>query len=222
PPPSACGGRCASSPSSSAWTRRRRASWRASWTSSRPSARKPRSTTGGCRRRSPTCSPRTASTRSGPPRRDGRGSRARSACGRRPRARATGCAGCSAPRSALFRHMSVFDNIAFGLSVRGWPKARAHERVQKLLALIQLEGLERALPSQLSGGQRQRVALARALAAEPKVLLLDEPFGALDARVRQELREWLRRLHDEIHVTSVFVTHDQEEAFEVADRVAIM
>jgi len=106
--------------------------------------------------------------------------------------------------------------------VRRWPRARAHERVQKLLALIQLEGLERALPSQLSGGQRQRVALARALAAEPKVLLLDEPFGALDAKVRQELREWLRRLHDEIHVTSVFVTHDQEEAFEVADRVAIM
>ena len=123
---------------------------------------------------------------------------------------------------ALFRHMSVFDNIAFGLSVRDWPKARARERVQKLLALIQLEGLERALPSQLSGGQRQRVALARALAAEPRVLLLDEPFGALDAKVRQELREWLRRLHDEIHVTSVFVTHDQEEAFEVADRVAIM
>ena len=123
---------------------------------------------------------------------------------------------------ALFRHMSVFDNIAFGLSVRGWSKARARQRVQKLLTLIQLEGLERALPSQLSGGQRQRVALARALAAEPKVLLLDEPFGALDAKVRQELREWLRRLHDEIHVTSVFVTHDQEEAFEVADRVAIM
>src|SRR5439155_18133951 len=100
--------------------------------------------------------------------------------------------------------------------------ARAHERVQKLLALIQLERLERALPSQLSGGQRQRVALARALAAEPKVLLLDEPFGALDAKVRQELREWLRRLHDEIQVTSVFVTHDQEEAFEVADRVVVM
>ena len=123
---------------------------------------------------------------------------------------------------ALFRHMSVFDNIAFGLRVRRWPAFRARERVQKLLALIQLEGLERALPAELSGGQRQRVALARALAAEPKVLLLDEPFGALDARVRQELREWLRRLHDEIHVTSVFVTHDQEEAFEVADRVAVM
>ena len=123
---------------------------------------------------------------------------------------------------ALFRHMSVFDNITFGLRVRRWPAARARERVHQLLALIQLEGLERALPAELSGGQRQRVALARALAAEPKVLLLDEPFGALDAKVRQELREWLRRLHDEIHVTSVFVTHDQEEAFEVADRVAIM
>ena len=96
------------------------------------------------------------------------------------------------------------------------------ERVRELLRLVQLEGLERSLPSQLSGGQRQRVALARALAAEPKVLLLDEPFGALDAKVRQELRTWLRRLHDEIHVTSVFVTHDQEEAFEVADRVVIM
>src|SRR6059036_3951307 len=98
---------------------------------------------------------------------------------------------------ALFRQMSVFDNVDFGLSVRGWPRARAHERVQKLLALIQLEGLERALPSQLSGGQRQRVALARALAAEPKVLPPDEPCGALDAKVRQELREWLRRLHYE-------------------------
>jgi len=96
------------------------------------------------------------------------------------------------------------------------------ERVRELLRLVQLEGLERSLPAQLSGGQRQRVALARALAAEPKVLLLDEPFGALDAKVRQELRQWLRRLHDELHVTSVFVTHDQEEAFEVADRVVIM
>ena len=123
---------------------------------------------------------------------------------------------------ALFRHMSVFDNVAFPLRVRGWAKARIRERVLTLLRLIQLEGLERGRPAQLSGGQRQRVALARALAAEPKVLLLDEPFGALDARVRQELREWLRRLHDEIHVTSVFVTHDQEEAFEVADQVAIM
>src|SRR5437879_705981 len=123
---------------------------------------------------------------------------------------------------ALFRQMSVFDNIAFGLRVRGWPRDRVRERVRQLLRLIQLESLAPARPAQLSGGQRQRVALARALAAEPKVLLLDEPFGALDARVREELRHWLRRLHDEIHVTSVFVTHDQEEAFEVADRVAIM
>jgi len=123
---------------------------------------------------------------------------------------------------ALFRHMSVFDNVAFGLRVRKWPSARVTERVRELLRLVQLEGLERSRPSQLSGGQRQRVALARALAADPKVLLLDEPFGALDAKVRQELRQWLRRLHDEIHVTSVFVTHDQEEAFEVADRVVIM
>jgi len=123
---------------------------------------------------------------------------------------------------ALFRHMNVFENIAFGLRIRHWPRARVKERVHELLTLIQLEGLERSLPSQLSGGQRQRVALARALAVEPKVLLLDEPFGALDAKVRQELRQWLRRLHEEIHVTSVFVTHDQEEAFEVADRVVIM
>jgi len=123
---------------------------------------------------------------------------------------------------ALFRHMSVFDNVAFGMRVRGWPAGRVRDRVRELLRLIQLDGLERSLPAQLSGGQRQRVALARALAAEPKVLLLDEPFGALDARVREELRHWLRRLHDEIHVTSVFVTHDQEEAFEVADLVAIM
>jgi len=123
---------------------------------------------------------------------------------------------------ALFRHMTVFENIAFGLRVRHTPKAQVKERVHELLKLIQLEGLERSLPSQLSGGQRQRVALARALAVQPKVLLLDEPFGALDAKVRQELRQWLRRLHEEIHVTSVFVTHDQEEAFEVADRVVIM
>jgi len=123
---------------------------------------------------------------------------------------------------ALFRQMSVFDNIGFALRVRGWWAERVRERVHTLLRLIQLEGLEQLRPGQLSGGQRQRVALARALAAEPKVLLLDEPFGALDARVRQELREWLRRLHDEIHLTSVFVTHDQEEAFEVADVVAIM
>jgi sulfate transport system ATP-binding protein len=123
---------------------------------------------------------------------------------------------------ALFRHMTVFDNVAFGLRVRKRPKAEIRDRVRELLRLVQLEGLERSLPSQLSGGQRQRVALARALAAQPKVLLLDEPFGALDAKVRQELRQWLRRLHDELHVTSVFVTHDQEEAFEVSDRVVIM
>ena len=123
---------------------------------------------------------------------------------------------------ALFRHLSVFENVAFGLRVRGESRDQVKERVRKLLRLVQLEGLERAVPAQLSGGQRQRVALARALAAEPKVLLLDEPFGALDAKVRQELRQWLRRLHDEIHLTSVFVTHDQEEAFEVADRVIIM
>ena len=127
---------------------------------------------------------------------------------------------------ALFRHMSVFENIAFGLRVR--PRATRpakeviRERVTELLKLVQLEGLAQRYPSQLSGGQRQRVALARALAVEPSVLLLDEPFGALDARVRQELRTWLRRLHDELHITSVFVTHDQEEALEVADRVVVM
>ncbi len=127
---------------------------------------------------------------------------------------------------ALFRHMNVFENVAFGLKVR--PRSlrpspqKIREKVVELLKLVQLEGMEGRLPSQLSGGQRQRVALARALAIEPKVLLLDEPFGALDARVRQELRRWLRRLHDEIHVTSVFVTHDQEEALEVADRVVVM
>ena len=123
---------------------------------------------------------------------------------------------------ALFRNMTVFDNVAFAARVRGWPADRIAARVRELLGLVQLEGFERSFPAQLSGGQRQRIALARALAAEPRVLLLDEPFGALDARVREELRHWLRRLHDEIHVTTVFVTHDQEEAFEVADRVAIM
>ncbi len=127
---------------------------------------------------------------------------------------------------ALFRHMSVFENIAFGLRVRrgnGRPtKAEVREKVRQLLRLIQLEGLESRYPAQLSGGQRQRVALARALAIEPKMLLLDEPFGALDAKVRQGLRRWLRRLHDEIHVTSVFVTHDQEEALELADHVVVM
>jgi sulfate transport system ATP-binding protein len=127
---------------------------------------------------------------------------------------------------ALFRHMSVFENIAFGLRVR--PRsARPSEdeirrRVRDLLQLVQLDWLAYARPAQLSGGQRQRVALARALAVEPEVLLLDEPFGALDAQVRKELRRWLRRLHDELHVTSVFVTHDQEEALEVADRVVVM
>ncbi|MFM7098556.1 sulfate ABC transporter ATP-binding protein [bacterium] len=123
---------------------------------------------------------------------------------------------------ALFRHLTVFDNIGFGLSVRGVPKEKIASRVRELLHLIRLEGLEKRYPSQLSGGQRQRVALARALAAQPRVLLLDEPFGALDAKVRLELREWLRRLHDEIHVTSIFVTHDQEEAFAVADTVVVM
>ena len=123
---------------------------------------------------------------------------------------------------ALFRHMTVYDNVAFGLRVRRRSRAEIQRRVRELLRLVQLESLERSYPSQLSGGQRQRIALARALAAEPRVLLLDEPFGALDAKVRQELRQWLRRLHDELHVTSVFVTHDQEEAFEVADRVVVM
>jgi len=116
----------------------------------------------------------------------------------------------------------VFENIAFGLRVRRRPEAEVRERVGELLHLVRLEGLERRYPSQLSGGQRQRVALARALAARPRVLLLDEPFGALDAKVRLELRQWLRKLHDEIHVTSLFVTHDQEEAFEVADEVVVM
>jgi sulfate transport system ATP-binding protein len=123
---------------------------------------------------------------------------------------------------ALFRHMNVFENVAFGLRVRKRKAAEVDRRVRELLRLVRLESFERRYPSQLSGGQRQRVALARALAIEPKVLLLDEPFGALDAKVRQELRQWLRRLHDEIHMTSVFVTHDQEEAFEVSDRVAVM
>ena len=123
---------------------------------------------------------------------------------------------------ALFRHLSVAENVAFALRVRRRPADRVRARVRELLSLVQLEGLERRHPHQLSGGQRQRVALARALAAEPRILLLDEPFGALDARVRQELRRWLRRLHDEIHVTTLFVTHDQEEAFEVADRVVLM
>jgi sulfate transport system ATP-binding protein len=127
---------------------------------------------------------------------------------------------------ALFRHMTIFENVAFGLRVQPresrLPKKEIHQRVEHLLGLVQLERLAQHYPSQLSGGQRQRVALARALAVEPKLLLLDEPFGALDAKVRKELRRWLRRLHDEIHIASVFVTHDQEEALEVADRVAIL
>jgi sulfate/thiosulfate transport system ATP-binding protein len=127
---------------------------------------------------------------------------------------------------ALFRHLTVFENIAFGLRVRPRAtrpsKAEISEKVMELLRLVQLEGLAIRYPGQLSGGQRQRIALARALAVEPQVLLLDEPFGALDAQVRAELRRWLRRLHDEIHVTSVFVTHDQEEALEVADRIVVM
>ncbi len=123
---------------------------------------------------------------------------------------------------ALFRHMTVGDNVAFPLRIRGRPRAEVRARVDELIQLVQLQGLAERYPHQLSGGQRQRVALARALATEPRILLLDEPFGALDARVRQELRRWLRRLHDELHVTSVFVTHDQEEAFEVADRVVLM
>jgi sulfate/thiosulfate transport system ATP-binding protein len=127
---------------------------------------------------------------------------------------------------ALFRHMSVFENVAFGLRVRPREtrpsEAAIREKVTSLLRMVQLDWLSDRLPSQLSGGQRQRVALARALAVEPRVLLLDEPFGSLDAKVRQELRRWLRRLHDEIRLTSVFVTHDQEEALEVADRVVVM
>lgn len=127
---------------------------------------------------------------------------------------------------ALFRHMTVFENIAFGLRVRPRGMRPSREeirgRVEELLRLIHLENLADRFPWQLSGGQRQRVALARALAIEPKVLLLDEPFGALDAKVRQSLRRWLRRMHDEVHVTSLFVTHDQEEALEVADRVVVM
>lgn len=123
---------------------------------------------------------------------------------------------------ALFKHMTIEDNIGFALRVRGVPKPERRERVTELLRLIRLEGYGGRYPSQLSGGQRQRVALARALAARPKVLLLDEPFGALDAKVRQELRSWIRRLHQEIDVTTLFVTHDQEEAFEVADHVVVM
>ena len=123
---------------------------------------------------------------------------------------------------ALFKHLTVRKNIAFGLELRKAPSAKVKARVEELLELVHLSGMGDRYPSQLSGGQRQRVALARALAVEPKVLLLDEPFGALDAKVRKDLRAWLRRLHDEVHVTTVFVTHDQEEAMEVSDEIVVM
>ncbi len=123
---------------------------------------------------------------------------------------------------APFKHMTVRDNVAFGLTIRKRPKAEIERRVSELLHLVQIEQFGERYPAQLSGGQRQRMALARALAVEPEVLLLDEPFGALDARVRKELRAWLRRLHDETHVTTVFVTHDQEEAMDVADTIVVM
>jgi sulfate/thiosulfate transport system ATP-binding protein len=123
---------------------------------------------------------------------------------------------------AAFKHMTVWDNVAFGLTIRRRPRSEIKKRVAELLELVQLTGLAKRYPAQLSGGQRQRMGLARALAVDPKVLLLDEPFGALDARVRKELRIWLRRLHDETHTTTVIVTHDQEEAMDVADRVVVM
>jgi sulfate transport system ATP-binding protein len=123
---------------------------------------------------------------------------------------------------AAFKHMTVWDNVAFGLAIRRRPRNEIKQRVTELLDLVQLTGLAKRYPAQLSGGQRQRMGLARALAVDPKVLLLDEPFGALDARVRKELRLWLRRLHDETHTTTVIVTHDQEEAMDVADRVVVM
>ncbi|HYF74475.1 MAG TPA: sulfate ABC transporter ATP-binding protein, partial [Nocardioides sp.] len=122
---------------------------------------------------------------------------------------------------AVFKHMTVAKNVAFGLEIRHRPKEEIKAKVDELLRLVHLSQFAHRLPSQLSGGQRQRMALARALAVEPSVLLLDEPFGALDAKVRKELREWLRRLHDEVHVTTVFVTHDQEEAMEVADEIVV-
>lgn len=123
---------------------------------------------------------------------------------------------------ALFKHLTVRENIAFGMEVRKFPKSQITQRVDELLQLVQLTGFDKRYPSQLSGGQRQRVALARALAVEPSVLLLDEPFGALDAKVRKDLRGWLRRLHDEVHVTTIFVTHDPEEAMEIADTIVVM
>jgi sulfate/thiosulfate transport system ATP-binding protein len=123
---------------------------------------------------------------------------------------------------AAFKHMTVWDNVAFGLKVRKRPKTEIAERVDELLNLVQLQNFGHRYPAQLSGGQRQRMGLARALAPEPQVLLLDEPFGALDARVRAELREWLRQLHDVVHVTTVFVTHDQDEAMEISDEIAVI
>ena len=123
---------------------------------------------------------------------------------------------------AAFKHMTVYDNVAFGLKIRKWKKAETSNRVHELLQLVQLDGLAGRFPSQLSRGQRQRMALARALAVQPQVLLLDEPFGALDAKVRKDLRTWLRNLHDEMHVTTIFVTHDQEEAMDVAGQLVVM
>ncbi|HVT64803.1 MAG TPA: sulfate ABC transporter ATP-binding protein [Mycobacteriales bacterium] len=123
---------------------------------------------------------------------------------------------------AAFTHMTVWENVAFGLKIAKTPKPRIKERVGELLALVHLDGLASRFPSELSGGQRQRMALARALAVEPGLLLLDEPFGALDVKVRQELRDWLRRLHDEVHTTTIFVTHDQEEAMEIADQIIVI
>ncbi|MBF6172258.1 sulfate/molybdate ABC transporter ATP-binding protein [Nocardia blacklockiae] len=123
---------------------------------------------------------------------------------------------------AAFKHMTVRDNVAFGLKIRKRPKAEIAKRVDELLGIVGLDGFQHRYPAQLSGGQRQRMALARALAVDPQVLLLDEPFGALDAKVRHDLRKWLRRLHEEVHVTTVLVTHDQEEALDVADRIAVM
>jgi len=141
------------------------------------------------------------------------------ALGRKPKERGVGFV---FQHYALFRHMTVFENIAFALRIRKAPKAEVKARVEELLKLIQLETLAYRYPAQLSGGQRQRVALARALASQPRVLLLDEPFGALDAVVRRDLRRWLRQLHEEMHITTIFVTHDQEEAFDLSDRVVIM
>src|SRR6476619_2372821 len=123
---------------------------------------------------------------------------------------------------AAFKHMTVYDNIAFGLKIKGEGAGTIKERVGKLIELVHLKGFEKRFPNQLSGGQRQRMALARALAVEPRVLLLDEPFGALDAKVREELRTWLRRLHDEVHVTTILVTHDQQEALDVADQLVVL